>query len=79
MTRLLTKSGISMSVGHRQPYNSFVVIKTLSHYMQAQINPNNASLHARSLATVQSLIDVDQVIHCWGYYCLRITIQSCGC
>ncbi len=29
-------------------HNSLVLITTLSHYMQAKINPNNASLHARS-------------------------------
>ncbi len=36
--------------------------------MQAKINPNNASLHTRSLATVQSLIEFAKV--CRSSYAL---------
>ncbi len=49
MSHLFTKDSIPKSVVPYQLYtNSLVFITTLSHYMQVKINPNNASLHARS-------------------------------
>ncbi len=77
-SRLFMKGNIPKSVVPYQLYtNSLVLITTLSHYMQAKLTPNNASLHTRSLTNLT--YSCGSLYFIFAFVILRGLIKTLSC